>query len=74
MVYGLTDGALPDPVTVVSSPSASAAGRERVAALAAKHPDVEVQESDEDVYAALSSTLAGYIQQEDEGDNPFGLP
>lgn len=74
MVYGLTDGALPDPVTVVSSPSASAAGREHVAALAAKHPDVEVQESDEDVYAALSSTLAGYIQQEDEGDNPFGLP
>lgn len=74
MVYGLTDGALPDPVTVVSSPSASAAGREHVAALAAKHPDVEVQESDEDVYAALSSTLAGYIQQENEGDNPFGLP
>ncbi len=74
MVYGLTDGALPDPVTVVSSPSASPAGREHVAALAAKHPDVEVQESDEDVYAVLSSTLDGYIRQGDEGDNPFGLP
>lgn len=74
MVYGLTDGALPDPVTVIFSPSASPAGREHVAALAAKHPDVEVQASDEDVYAALSGTLAGYIQQEDDGNNPFGLP
>ncbi|MGN7753796.1 AcvB/VirJ family lysyl-phosphatidylglycerol hydrolase [Sinorhizobium sp. 22678] len=74
MVYGLTDGALPDPVTVISSPSASPAGREHVAALAAKHPDVEIQASDEDVYAALSGTLAGYIQQEDDGNNPFGLP
>lgn len=74
MVYGLTDGALPDPVTVIFSPSASPAAREHVAALAAKHPDVEVQASDEDVYAALSGTLAGYIQQEDDGNNPFGLP
>ena len=74
MVYGLTDGALPDPITVVSSPGASPAGRAHVAGVTAKHPDIEPEDSEEDAYAALSDTLAEYLQEDDQVDNPFGLP
>ncbi|PST25489.1 virulence factor family protein [Mesorhizobium plurifarium] len=73
-VYGLTDGALPDPIAVVSSPAAPSEGREHVAALMSKHPDIEARVSDEDAYAVLSDALGGYLQEDDGVDNPFGLP
>lgn len=74
MVYGLTDGALPDPVSVVFSPAASAEGRAHVAALVAKHPDIEQEDSEDDAYTALSGHLTDLIASESDAGNPFGLP
>lgn len=74
MVYGLTDGSLPDPVAVSFSPAASDEGRAHVAALVRKHPDIDVEDIDDDAYTALSDTLSGYLGETDDADNPFGLP
>ncbi|MEI2301511.1 virulence factor family protein [Ensifer sp. MJa1] len=74
MVYGLTDGALPDPVSVVFSQAASSDGRAHVAALVAKHPDIAQEDSDDDAYTALSDHLADLIENESDAGNPFGLP
>lgn len=74
MVYGLTDGPLPDPVSVTFSPAASAEGRQHVAALVDRHPDIETTDTEDDAYAALSGALSEYLQEGDETDNPFGLP
>jgi type IV secretory pathway VirJ component len=74
MVYGLTDGPLPDPVRVTFSATASTEGRQHVAALIAKHSDIETTDTEDDAYAALSGALSGYLEQSDEADNPFGLP
>ncbi|WP_018239298.1 virulence factor [Ensifer sp. BR816] len=74
MVYGLTDGALPDPVAVTFSPAAPADGRDHVAALVQKHSEIETDDTDDDAYTALSDALSDYLGQDDESDNPFGLP
>ncbi|WP_077961736.1 virulence factor family protein [Ensifer adhaerens] len=74
MVYGLTDGPLPDPVSVVFSPAASADGRAHVAALVAKHADIEQEDSEDDAYSALSDHLSDIIDSERDAGNPFGLP
>ncbi|MCA1403237.1 virulence factor family protein [Ensifer sp. IC3342] len=74
MVYGLTDGSLPDPVTVTFSPAASAAGKDHVAALVAKHPDVQTRDTGDDAYKALSDALSGALAESGEAENPFGLP
>ena len=74
MVYGLTDGVLPDPVSVVFSPAASADGRAHVAALIAKHPDIEQEDSEDDAYTTLSDHLTDIIDSERDAGNPFGLP
>ncbi|MGK9204411.1 virulence factor [Sinorhizobium meliloti] len=74
MVYGLTDGPLPDPVSVTFSPSASVEGRQHVAAIVAKHPAIETADTEDDAYTALSGALSEYLQEGDEADNPFGLP
>lgn len=74
MVYGLTDGPLPDPVSITFSAAASAEGREHVGALVAKHSDIETTEIEDNPYAALSGALLRYLEQSDETDNPFGLP
>lgn len=74
MVYGLTDGPLPDPISVVFTPTASDDGRNHVAALAEKHPDITQEETDGEAYATLSSHLTDLIDDETASDNPFGLP
>lgn len=74
MTYELTDGGLPDPVAVTFTPAATAEGRAHVAALAERHPDIEVQDTDNDAYAALSDRLSDDVKSEDWADNPFGLP
>ncbi|MEJ6845835.1 virulence factor [Sinorhizobium fredii] len=74
MVYGLTDGPLPDPVAVTFSSAASADGRAHVAALVEKHSEIETDDTDDNAYAALSDALSGYLGEDDEADNPFGLP
>lgn len=74
MVYGLTDGALPDPVSVIFSSAASAEGRAHVAALVAKHPDIQHEDGDDGAYTALSGHLTDIIDSESDAGNPFGLP
>ncbi|WP_083222510.1 virulence factor family protein [Ensifer sp. LC163] len=74
MVYGLTDGALPDPISVVFTPTASDEGRNHLAALVEKHPDITQEESDDEAYTALTGHLADLIDSEAAADNPFGLP
>ncbi|WP_312361531.1 AcvB/VirJ family lysyl-phosphatidylglycerol hydrolase [Ensifer sp.] len=74
MVYGLTDGALPDPICVVFTPAASDDGRSHVAALIEKHADITQEDSDDDAYDALTSHLTDLIDSEAASDNPFGLP
>lgn len=74
MVYVLTDGPLPDPISVVFTPTASGDGRNHVAALAEKHPDITQEETDGEAYATLSSHLTDLIDNEAASDNPFGLP
>lgn len=74
MVYGLTDGALPDPISVVFTSAASDEGRNHVAALIEKHPDITQEDSDDEAYAALSGHLTDLIDNEAASDNPFGLP
>ncbi|NRP71064.1 hypothetical protein ILFOPFJJ_01947 [Ensifer psoraleae] len=74
MVYGLTDGSLPDPVTVAFSPAASAEGRDHVTTLIARHPEIGTRDTGDDAYTALSNALSGLLAESGEGDNPFGLP
>ncbi|MGF6172149.1 virulence factor family protein [Ensifer sp. 4252] len=74
IVYGLTDGALPDPISVVFTPTASDGGRSHVAALIEKHPDITQEDSDDVAYAVLSGHLTDLIDSEAAADNPFGLP
>lgn len=74
MTYGLTDGPLPDPVTVLFSSAAPANGRAHVATLIAKHGDIQTTETDEDAWEALSDTLSALISASADDDNPLGLP
>ncbi|THK39820.1 virulence factor family protein [Ensifer sp. MPMI2T] len=74
MVYDLTDGPLPDPVSVTFSPAASAAGRSHVNALVGKHPDIETRDTGDDAYTTLSNALSGALSEGGEAENPFGLP
>jgi len=74
IVYGLTDGPLPDPVTVLFTGAAPADGRAHVATLTAKHSDIQITETDDDAWAALSDTLSSLISAAADDDNPLGLP
>lgn len=74
MVYGLTDGTLPDPINVVFTPTASDDGRNHVAALVEKHADITQEETDDEAYATLSDHLTDLIDNEAASDNPLGLP
>ncbi|TCM55133.1 type IV secretory pathway VirJ component [Rhizobium sp. PP-F2F-G48] len=74
MEYGLTDGPLPDPVTVLLGAAAPADGRTHVDALKAKHDDIDVQDSDGDIWQDFSDTLSDLVANSGGDDNPLGLP
>ncbi len=63
MAYGLTAGALPNPVRVSFSPRAGAAGRGHVEALRRTHPDIAVAESREDAVPTLLAAVRAGIGQ-----------
>lgn len=73
MVYGLTDGPLPDPLTVVFSSKAPADGRAHVDTLVAAHDDIDSRDADGDAAAILSATLDELIAERN-ADSPLGLP
>ncbi len=74
MIYGLTDGALPDPVTVLFTGAAPADGRAHVSELTAKHSDIEITETDDDMWKAFSAALSALVSASAGDDNPLGLP
>lgn len=74
MEYGLTDGPLPDPVTVLLGAAAPADGKTHVEALKAKHDDIDVQDSDGEIWQDFSDTLSSLVENGGGDDNPLGLP
>lgn len=73
IVYGLTDGVLPAPVTALFTPAATADGRAHVAALRSAHDDIAVSEVTGPADQALSAALVDVVNAE-AGDLPLGLP
>ena len=67
-------GSLPDPVTVVFTGAAPADGRAHAASLTASHSDIQITETDDDTWAALTDTLSSLISAAADDDNPLGLP
>lgn len=74
MVYGLTDGDLPDPATVLLSSAAPADGRDHVASLVSAHPDIDQRDVKDDVAKAYSDAIDELIALGTAADNPLGLP
>ncbi|RYC12126.1 virulence factor family protein [Ciceribacter ferrooxidans] len=74
MVYGLTDGPLPAPVTVLFSPAADKAGRDHVASLVKDHSDIEVRDVEDSAGDALAQTLGDRVDAGGNADDPLGLP
>lgn len=74
MVYGLTDGDLPDPATVLLSSAAPADGRDHVASLVSAHPDIDQRDVKDDVAKAYSDAIDELIALGNAADNPLGLP
>lgn len=73
-IYGLTDGALPAPVTVVDTPKAPADGKTNVAAILADHPDVKVEDDDGSNGDLLLKTVEAHIEAGAAPSNDLGLP
>ncbi len=73
-VYGLSDGALPAPVTVLFTGAAKQAGRDHVVALKQAHPDIEVRDETASAADALSQALADRVDAAGDADSPLGLP
>lgn len=73
VIYGLSEGTLPDTVIVGFSPNADAAGRAHVERLKRDHEDIEVRDSDDDARTMLDNTLDEVVNSGDP-DNPLGLP
>lgn len=73
-VYGLSDGALPAPVTVLFTDKAPQAGRDHVAALQKAHADIETRDETASAANVLAQTLADRIDAAGDTDSPLGLP
>lgn len=73
-IYGLTDGPLPAPVTVLETPNAPADGKANVAAIVADHPDVKVESGDDGNGQLLTSTVIDHIDAGSQNTNDLGLP
>lgn len=73
-IYGLTDGDLPAPVTVLLSPAAPKGGRDHAATLQAEHSDVDIQEVAGQANDALLQALSDRVDAAGDTDQPLGLP
>lgn len=73
-VYGLTDGALPAPVSVIFTPDADQKGRDHVNALVKLHSDIEVTDVTDKADEVLTQTLSDKVDAAGDSDNPLGLP
>lgn len=73
-IYGLTDGPLPAPVTVLFTPSADKKGRDHVTALVQDHSDIDVQEATGTAKDEITQTLSDRVDAASDSDDPLGLP
>ncbi|MBB3464128.1 type IV secretory pathway VirJ component [Rhizobium sp. BK377] len=73
-VYGLTDGALPDPVIATFTPKADKDGRAHVEDLKKTHDAIEIRESTDDAQTVFADTLDDLVTASGAFDNPLGLP
>jgi type IV secretory pathway VirJ component len=71
-VYGLTKGALPEPITIALTADAPDDGRRHAEALVAEHADITVTDSDAAAPDALTDTVEAVIATPD-GDE-LGMP
>ncbi|MGI2032610.1 virulence factor family protein [Rhizobium panacihumi] len=74
IVYGLTEGPLPAPVTVVFSPQADAAGKAHTQDLEKTWSDIDLIDNDRSAEEILSATLSDHIDAAASTDQPLGLP
>ncbi|MDQ0458455.1 virulence factor family protein [Rhizobium paknamense] len=74
IVYGLTDGALPDPATVIFTADATPEGRAHVADILKEHEDIDVSDSPDPTPKALSSAIDAIIAATSKDSEPLGLP
>ncbi|WP_296072779.1 lysyl-phosphatidylglycerol hydrolase AcvB [uncultured Agrobacterium sp.] len=73
-VYGLTDGPLPAPVSVIFTPDADQKGRDHVNALVKLHSDIDVTDVTDKADEVLTQTLSDKVDAAGDSDNPLGLP
>ena len=73
-VYGLTEGDLPNPVRIVFSPSADAAGRIHAEDLKNTHPAIEYRETAEGADAALLENTSATVRRLAQSASPLNLP
>lgn len=73
-IYGLTDGPLPAPVSVLFTPSADQKGRAHVDSLVKDHEDIDVKDVKDDATTALVRTLQDRVDAAGNSDSPLGLP
>ncbi|MGE6740929.1 virulence factor family protein [Allorhizobium pseudoryzae] len=74
-IYGLTPGALPNPVTIDLGDSAPPEGRALAAALKASHPDVEVAEGGAaPAFQRLAERLDHILERLQGAHTPLDLP
>ncbi len=74
IVYALTEGALPAPVTVFFSPKADADGKAHAQDLEKTWTDIDINDSDKSADEILSATLSDHIDAAANTDQPLGLP
>jgi len=74
MIYGLSDGSLPDPIIAAFTSAAPKDGREHVEELKKIHPKIDIRDADDDAQTTLSDTLDELMDEAGSSDNPLGLP
>ncbi|WP_454851427.1 virulence factor family protein [Rhizobium binxianense] len=74
MLYGLSEGALPDPIVAAFTSAANKDGRAHVEALKKDHPEIEIRDSGDDAQTTLADALDTSVTASGASNNPFGLP
>lgn len=74
IVYGLTEGDLPNPVKVVFSPKADPAGRIHAENLKETHPAVQISEAADTPETVLQENISAIVTQLSRSVSPLALP
>jgi type IV secretory pathway VirJ component len=74
IVYGLTEGELPNPVQVLLSPQSDASGRDHVRDLRQSHPAIEIRQTAGDAGSALLGSLSAAVRDLARSASPLDLP